>query len=179
MICEKEVWKDIVGFEGLYKVSNLGRVYSVPRDIPWRGRLSPCRWGGKYLKTLCRGYMIARLRKNGKTYTFRIHRLVAIAFIPNPDNKPIINHIDCDTTNNKVSNLEWCNHSENTRHAFANGLMKPSPGDKNGNSKLTTKQILKIRSLKGKLNTIEIAKMFNISQGHASHILIKRTWKHI
>lgn len=112
-----EVWKDIKGYEGLYQVSNLGRVRSLPRGEGYSKRnhihylkpdINPHN-KGEY-ETF---YERVTLCKEGKTKRFLVHRLVAQAFIPNPDNKPHINHIDCDGTHNWVENLEWVTHSEN------------------------------------------------------------------
>lgn len=105
---EKEIWKDVVGYEGLYKVSNFGNVYS------WRVKrnLKP----GNHND----GYKFVILYKNGDKSFKTIHRLVAEAFIPNPNNYPVINHKDEDKTNNNVNNLEWCselyNNTYNDRH---------------------------------------------------------------
>lgn len=100
----KEYWKDIKGYEGLYQISNLGRVKSF--------------YSGKILKGIkaTNGYLNVRLYKNGTPHGLSIHRLVAQAFIPNPENKPEVNHIDEDKTNNKISNLEWNTRLENMRH---------------------------------------------------------------
>ena len=101
----KEVWKDIPGYEGLYQVSNLGRVKSLVR----KGKKEEI-----ILRQVCnRGYLQVRLAKNSISKTYKVHRLVAQAFIPNPHNYPMINHKDEDKTNNCVWNLEWCNNSYN------------------------------------------------------------------
>lgn len=104
----QEILKDIVGYEGLYKVSNLGYVKGK------KGILKP------YINL--RGYYSVCLVKHNKPKTYRLHRIVAQAFIPNPDNKPQVNHIDGDKSNNKAENLEWCTQSENMKHAFRIGL---------------------------------------------------------
>ncbi len=105
-----EIWKDIQGYEGLYQVSNLGRVKSLVRGYYWQKEriLKPC----KHIK----GYMLVSLSKNEKEKTFRLHRLVAIAFIPNPENLPQIDHINADKTNNSVNNLRWVTAKENIRN---------------------------------------------------------------
>ena len=96
----KEEWKDIVGFEGLYKVSTLGRVKSLRKN--------------KIMSFTTRsGYSVLNLRKEGKRYSKQVHRLVADAFIENPQNKPIVNHKDTNRKNNNVNNLEWCTQKEN------------------------------------------------------------------
>ena len=114
---ENEVWKDVVGFEGLYKVSNKGNVFSVER-LNSRGR----KRGGRILKpTHTRnGYLKVDLHNNGKRKTKHIHRLVTEAFIPNPNNFPQVNHIDEVKDNNNVSNLEWCDARYNNNHGTRN-----------------------------------------------------------
>lgn len=104
-----EIWKDVIGFEGYFQVSNFGRVRSVDRVIPHshtgaatiKGRIKKQRVD-KY------GYPIVRLNKDGERWIPTVHRLVAEAFIPNPENKEQVNHIDEVKTNNCVKNLEWC-----------------------------------------------------------------------
>lgn len=107
-----EEWRDIVGYEGLYEVSNLGRV----------------RRNGKILKPskVRHGYLQIALYKNGIYKRFYIHRLVAYAFIPNPNSYPEVNHRDEDKTNNTVDNLEWCTHEYNNNYGTRNErLSKP------------------------------------------------------
>ncbi len=101
-----EIFKDIKGYEGLYQVSNLGRVKSFNRGK--ERILKPCL--DRY------GYFHVTLSKNGKQKGCTIHRLVATTFIPNPNNLPQINHIDGNKTNNKIENLEWCTAQENVTH---------------------------------------------------------------
>ena len=99
----EEIWRPVVGYEGLYEVSNIGRVRSLDRFYYrlHKGKvLSPTK--DRY------GYLTVTLNCNGKSKTIKIHRLVAQAFLPNPDNLPQVNHKDEDKTNNNVDNLEWC-----------------------------------------------------------------------
>ena len=110
-----EIWKDIKGYEGLYQVSNLGNVKSLNYRNKGESRLLK-------LGILPIGYPVVVLSKNGKHATKYVHRLVADAFIPNHDNKPLINHIDGCKTNNAVVNLEWVTARENVTHAHINGL---------------------------------------------------------
>ena len=112
-----EIWKDVVGFEGLYKVSNKGNIYSVER-IGANGR----KLGGITLKPRPHrdGYLQVGLHKNCKMKNKWVHRLVAEAFIPNPENHPEVNHRDEVKTNNELSNLEWCGRSYNTSYGTRN-----------------------------------------------------------
>lgn len=105
---ESETWKPVVGYEGLYEVSSIGHVRS--------------RKTGHYRKLNGRvnrftGYVYVNLRKDGEERTFSIHRLVAIAFLPNPDDLPYVNHKDEVKTNNSVDNLEWCSSSYNNEYS--------------------------------------------------------------
>lgn len=104
----EEIWKDIEGFEGLYQVSNLGRVTRVTT-----GRILK---SGKDKD----GYLQVTLCKDSTKYTKKIHRLVAQAFVSNSENKPEINHIDEDKANNRVNNLEWSTRKENNNHGTHN-----------------------------------------------------------
>lgn len=121
-----EIWKDVVGYEGYYQVSNLGNFRSLDRIIKYKKdglRLYP----GKslLLEPTKDNYRRIVLMKEGIKARYMAHRLVAQAFIPNPNNKPCINHIDGCKYNNIVSNLEWCTASENCQHAINTGLHNP------------------------------------------------------
>lgn len=120
MQTEREEWRDIPGYEGLYQVSDMGRVRSLPRIVEFNGIRR--RTQGKTLKPHDNGngYMNVPLHKNGTTETAYVHRLVACAFVPNPDDKPCVNHIDYDTNNNRASNLEWVTQGENIAHSLQN-----------------------------------------------------------
>ena len=108
----KEIWKDVVGYEGYYKVSNLGNVYSFPRKHTKGGLLK-----GKPDKN---NYLRVTLTKNSKQKLCGIHRLVAIAFLPNINNLPMINHKDENPKNNNVDNLEWCDAKYNNNYGTRN-----------------------------------------------------------
>lgn len=118
-----EEWKDIKDFEGLYKISNKGRIKALERKVI--GKFNSVRTIKEQYLTPTdngRGYMVVALYKNGKRYFKKVHRLVAEAFIPNPENKSEVNHIDGNKKNNYVENLEWVTTKENCRHRQDNNL---------------------------------------------------------
>jgi len=123
-----EIWKDIEQYKGFYQISNQGRVRSLDRILE---HINPLTGGnvvrkGKVLKqrVLSCGYSYINLCVNDTRRHYRVHRLVALAFIPNPNNKPQINHKNGVKTDNRVHNLEWATSSENILHSFANGFSK-------------------------------------------------------
>lgn len=125
-----EIWKDIKGFEGYYQVSNYGNIKSLTRFDGIRERK------GQEIKQSLKynGYLQVGLRKNSKRKFFSVHRLVAIHFLDNPENKPQVNHIDCNKQNNNINNLEWATSKENLHHAKINGLRNNMPkGEKHPN----------------------------------------------
>ena len=111
----KEIWKDIAGYEGLYQISTLGRVKSFKK---WKRANCPEEYILKPAP-IQSGYHTVMLYKDGSKKKFLVHRLVATAFIPNPDNLPHINHIDEDVSNNRVDNLEWCTPQYNNCYGTA------------------------------------------------------------
>jgi len=117
-----EKWKSIKGFEGIYEVSSLGRVRSLDRKIPYKDGFKQAK--GKLMKLTKNrlGYMVVTLQKDRKRYFSIVHRLVAKAFIPNPENKREVNHIDSIKDNNNVNNLEWSTRKENMDHWQKNSV---------------------------------------------------------
>ena len=120
------IWKDVVGYEGLYEVSNTGLVRTHKNKTTYSKRHKTKRkWKQRILKSRNPQGRDVRvsLWKDGKGKDFLVHRIVAESFIPKISGKDSINHIDGNPKNNYVSNLEWCDHKENNNHAFDNGLM--------------------------------------------------------
>ena len=168
-----EIWRDVVGYEGIYQVSNMGRM----KSIIWRcARLiNPCLHTG--------GYLILGLYKDGKRRNHYLHVLVAQAFIPNPDNKLQINHIDGDKTNNHVENLEWTTRKENIQHSWKIGLRISRKGTANKNSKLTSEQVHYIRSHyvhhSRKFGSRALSKMFNVDPETILNVVKYKTYKDV
>ena len=143
-----EEWRDISGFDG-YQVSNFGQVRSFKYKTPRIMKLG-----------LAKGYPRVDLSRDNKKTHMSIHRLVATAFIPNPESKPQVNHIDGNPKNNCVEKLEWCTSSENNQHALATGLRRQ--GGEHPDAKLTNEQARFIRDNPGSLNERQLAKMFGV-----------------
>jgi len=112
---ETEIWKDVVGYEGIYQISSIGRLKRLAGVGCKSERILKSKVGN-------RGYYCHPLSSKCIVKTFTIHRLMAHAFIPNPENKAEVNHIDGNKTNNNLSNLEWVTKSENQQHAYDIGL---------------------------------------------------------
>lgn len=149
-----------------YAISNLGNVYSEYTD--------------KLLKPFPnnQGYLNVDVRVDGLKQYIPVHRMVAIAFIPNPENKPFVNHIDGNKQNNVVTNLEWVTAQENTLHAVASGLIKI--GSEHHQSKLTEKEVHEIKNLMllGERDVV-LAERYNANTGVMFGIRAGRIWKHV
>lgn len=171
----KEIWKKIEGYSH-YEISNLGRVRSyrkanailenpkiknIEMDIWGYARVSLC------AESICKHY--------------KVHRLIAEAFIENPLNKKEINHINGIKTDNRIENLEWVTRSENAKHAYSLGLSKKMQGELNGHSKLTQDDVSKIRELWLSTDFLQkdIAKIFGVARTTINAIVNKYNWKHV
>lgn len=167
-----EVWKDIINFENYYQISSSGNLKNVRT-----GRIK--KWGNH-----TRGYLITTLCRSGYNKSVSAHRLVAQAFIPNPKKKPCVNHKNGIKYDNKIENLEWCTHQENTDHAVRNKLVgehkikKRRKGADHPLIKLSTEEILYIRANHKIIKTSVLAKMFNISSSAVGNIGARRTRKY-
>lgn len=179
-----EVWKSIIGYETLYEISNFGRVKSLARYVS-----NSTKNGGrkldfikeKILKTRIakNGYYIVALSKNGKGKKYYLHRLIAIHFIDNPNQYPVINHKNCDQLNNNLENLEWVTQQRNIEHGF--DMDRNFHGKKHYNAKLTEQQVLEIRK---RLDTEDIsqrklAKEYGVSFTTIRKIHIRKHWRRL
>jgi len=126
------------------------------------------------------GYAIVSIRNDEGQITKTVHRIIAETFIPNPNNKKQVNHINCDKEDNRVENLEWVTCSENHKHAFNNGI-KTQAGINNSRCRLTENEVLEIRNAYrlGCFTQTEIAEAYNVSSVNISAIITRRSWKHI
>ena len=173
--------KQIEVFENIYSITREGRIWSHDRIKISRKREYKIKGQWRKLKKTNKGYLEINLFKNGKPIFKRIHRLVAETYIPNPENKPDINHLDGNKLNNHVSNLQWVTSKENHSHAWKIGLYdnRDTSGENNGQSKLTQIQVNEIRQnhVKKGTYTRKPWEKYNISRGYYYDILKYRTWK--
>lgn len=182
---QEEIWKPVVGFEESYEVSNLGNIRSRDRYVEFvNNRVSRTirrLFMSKLIKTQTDkdGYRMVVLTSadSGRKLT-KVHRLVAQAFIENPECKPQVNHINGVKTDNRAENLEWVTNYENRVHAMNNGLH--ACGERQHNAKLTNSQVseIKRRLYTGDAN-IDIARDFGVSHKRISAIKCGTVWKHI
>lgn len=175
-----EIWKDIEGYEGFYMASYSGKIKSLDRFVNCnKGSKQPKK--GKILKPFLnrKGYPIVDVPMNGLRKTISVHILITKTFVPNPENKPQVNHKDGNKLNSAAWNLEWCTNKENITHASINGLLIRPKGEKHSLAKLTEKQVIEIRSLQNKMKRKDIAIKFNVGRSNIDMILANQTWRHL
>lgn len=177
-LCD-EIWKEVDGYDGNFHVSSFGRIKSLKRHV-FSGGKNRLRKERIICATLHRdGYIKCTIQSNGNRKTYMVHRLVAKTFIPNPENKPQINHKNGVKSDNTVENLEWCNASENGIHSYKLGLSKATHGELNWKSKLTKLQVIEIRNkYTGKHGEIvKMSREYNISASQIRRIVKNLRWK--
>lgn len=172
----EDVWKDIPGFEGFYQASESGKIKSLTRnkcDTVGRNRIFP----ETILEPINRrGYSHVSLYTT-KLRIRRVNRLVALTFIPNPENKSQVNHINGVKSDDRVINLEWATDKENKAHAFATGLKRGRRGEESNFSKLKSEDVLIIRTSNESAKSLSVK--HNVSISLISQIKNNKIWQHI
>lgn len=163
-----EQWRCIKGFEG-YSVSSEGRIKNNRTDRVLKQTVNK----GGYC-----GVVIRPAGRMGNYKCIRPHREVALAFLPNPDNKPQINHKDGVKTHNWMNNLEWVTHKENAQHALVTGLTKILKGESNGMHRLKESQVREVLASPN-LSCVELGNILGASPRTINSIRNRRTWKHV
>lgn len=166
---KRQISEFLPDVKDLYYIYDDGRVYSSYR-------------GGRFLRGIDRvGYSkVALYKKDRNRIDIGIHRLVALAFIENPENKPMVNHKDGNKKNNTVDNLEWCNSSENQLHAIEHNLRKGWSGENNFSAKITTKDVKEIWKLHfRRVPVSKIANKIKCSDKIVRNVLSGRTWSKV
>lgn len=180
----EEVWKDVKDWEGLYQVSNLGRVRSLDKKVNCkygktkihRGKIRTLSISKRY------GYVRVSLWDKGKRLNCSVHRLVAEVFCENPDSKEWVNHKDGNKQNNVSTNLEWVTGSENIKHAMETGLMTNfKRGHEHTSSKLTKEQVLSIRELRSSTNMSygKIGSLYGVTGSTVRRVCLRQTYANV
>lgn len=172
---ENEIWVEVVNTNGNYSVSNIGRVRTNTHYVNHFSGKRIVRERIKPLQKHNQGYLCVAV---GRRFNDLVHRLVATAFIPNPDNLEFVNHIDGNKHNNNVYNLEWCTRQYNEDHAFSTGL-KNSTGSNNTQSKLVEENVVEIRTNKDLFTTKQFSDKFNVDPATINRIKQGVIWKHV
>jgi predicted XRE-type DNA-binding protein len=177
-----ETWKDIPEFEGLYQASTLGNIRSLDKVVPKWNKPFKRKVKGRVLKKnkINGGYNAVALHKDLVQKSFKVSRLIAKTFVDNPENKPEVNHINSDRTDDRACNLEWCTRSENMKHSYKHGN-NSQKGENNAFSTLTKKEVLEIRKLfkEQAIPQKDLAEMFNISRVTIHNVVRRKTWSHL
>lgn len=166
----QEIWRPIKNYYGKYEVSNFGRVRSLHYNNSNKTKVLA-------QKTNHGGYCQVSLCSKGKVKFYSVHRLVAEAFLKDFSDDKQVNHIDCDKTNNHLTNLEMCTAKENMDHAVRNGLLRTYRGENHPQSKLTNEQVKEIKT--SPLPNIKLAKKFGVHRSLISMIRAGKVWKSV
>lgn len=177
------IWKDIEGYEGLYKVSKYGLVKSVATTVrSFNGGFNRKNPRILQIQLSKDGYLIVCLTKNGKSKNLRLHRLVAIAFIPNPNNYPQVDHINAIKEDACYTNLRWCTAKMNTGYTVDTiGNTYRLRGERHSLSKLTGDNVREMRELykTGNYRKRNLAKKYGVSESAINMAIKRKTWTHI
>lgn len=176
-----EIWKNVLGYESRYSVSNKGRIKSKINDNYYKDSNSTTRYKLLLkLKKTKHGYLTIQLcGESGKKHFF-VHRIVAIAFLDNPNNYPQVNHKNAKKEDNRVENLEWVTKNMNVKHACEMGLFWSPKGSNHYCAKLTEDQVIEIRKLYDNGATYKtIAEQFQKPYKQIWKIIKKQSWKHV
>ncbi len=177
-------WRPIAGYEREDEVSNTGEIRSIPRIVM-------CGHNKKQKKIISgkiknqhvtdKGYLAVNLSKNSIEVVRSVHRLVALAFVSNPENKPQINHINGIKTDNRIENLEWCTNKENVIHAVSIGMGGGVRGERSPHHKLTEIQVREIRRkyIPRKYSTFTLGKEYGVDRTTIGEIVRNRGWRHV
>lgn len=167
-----EEWRDIPGYEGIYQVSDQGRVksFKMYRLYPFGNILKP---------SLSRkGYLVVYLYRNNHPYRTSVHRLMMLTFVGPCPTGHNVNHKDGNKRNNTLPNLEYTTYSENNRHARE--ILGVNVGERSSQSKLTTQQVIEIRKLNAQgINTVKLGRLYGVEPNTIASILKRKTWKHV
>lgn len=173
-----ELWKDIPGFPG-YQASSFGRIKAVAKQSYNIKSKTLCWRKERVLKSKpdSSGYLTHTLKGPYRKKTWLAHRIIAIAWLPNPNKKEFVNHKNGIKTDNRPQNLEWCTKSENGIHAVEFGLHNTLRGEKNGNHRLNKSEVIQIRASAGTHQ--EIASKYGIAKSTVYAIIKRKLWAHI
>ena len=178
---KNEIWESIIieGFNNCYEISNFGRFRSLDRKA--KGNFFPSKI---YSQKINHGYYHVYLRKGKIRKAYKVHRLVALAFIPNPNDYPFVNHKNFNRQDNRVENLEWCTSKQNIQHSWRAGRMSHPPimkGEKNPAAKLTEEKVKEIRNLykTGNFTLKNLSSKFGVHFGIIGDIVNYKLWKNI
>lgn len=181
---EIETWKPIPNYEFLYQASSLGSIRSFDKIVNMKQNINYLKKGKLLSPALSKKSQYFRIKLSAGDCgyeTLLVHRLIALTFIPNPDNLPEINHINGIKTDNRVENLEWITRKENIAHAYRTGLRIAPFGENACTAKLTEKEVLEIKCIlaSNRFTQVQIAEMYGVKKSAIGYINVGINWKHL